>query len=178
MKRLIALCLFLLLPGLVSAQTVGATKFVSASPTCDTSAYATGELIGGLLTFSNAFRSGVGTGYIASVNMIDLSAQAVDFDLVIFDQNPSNTTFTDQAAFDLADTDKAKVVAVVNLGSATRFAYADNSNHYVGSLFIPIRGLDSSSVASRTFYAALISRGAPTFSTASDVTIKLGIAQD
>lgn len=159
-------------------MNVPSTVFISASPVCDTSAYATGELIGGKLTFSNTFRNGVGTSFLTSVCMVDKAAQAVDFDLVLFDQNPSNTTFTDQAAFDIDDADLSKVVAVINLGSSSRFAFADNSVHYLGSLYLPLRGTDSAGGATRTLYGALVSRGTPTFAASTDVTIKLGISQD
>lgn len=177
-----AVLALLFLPSIVLAQPFGVTRFVSASPTCDTSAYATGELIGtgttGKLTFSGALRGSSGTGYIVGVKVSDKAAQAVDFDLVIFSRNPSATTFTDQAAFDISDTDLTKVVAVINLGSSSRFAFADNSVHYVGGLFLPVEAIDADGNVATTLYAALVSRGTPTFATGSDVTVTLEISQD
>lgn len=181
MKRLILLLALLAggLPDIANAQNVIATRFGSASPTVDTGgAYATGELIGGKLTFTNLLRPTVGTGYLVSVNLVDKAAQAVDLELWLFSSNPTNTTFTDQAAFDLDDADLSKVAAVINLGSATRFALADNSVHFVGSLALPIRGLNASSQASGTLYGALVARGAYTGASASDITIILGASAD
>lgn len=180
MKRFSLLVLLILIPALASAQVMS-TGFVSATPTIDTSAYASGELVGGKLTFTPAVKQSTSTGYVVSVRMTDKAAQAIDFELILFAENPSNTTFTDQAAFDLHDSDIAKVVAVVALdSSSTNYAYADNSIHYVGNLVVPIRGLDTSATpqGTKTIYGALISRGAPTFATTGDVTITLGIAQD
>lgn len=173
MKRLIVL-IALVIPGLAVAQTsVGATKFVSATPTVDTNAYATGELIGGKLTFAGAVRGNVGTGYVIGVTIKDLSAQASDLDLVLFSSDPTATTFTDQAAFDIADADVSKVLGVINFGSSARFAFADNGVKHVGSIVIPIRAASSS-----TIYGALVSRGTPTFAAATDVTVTLAVAQD
>lgn len=176
MKKLLLLAL--LIPSLALAETAGMTRFTSASPTADTSAYATGDLIGGKLTFTNALRKATGTGYLVSVMVSDKSAQASDLDLVLFSEDPTGTTFTDQAAFDPADTDLSKIVAVINLGSAARFAYADNGTKYVGSLAIPLEGKTSAGAFQGTIYGALVSRGTPTFAGAADLTVKLGISQD
>lgn len=176
MKKL--LFLFALVPGIAMAQNSPTTKLVSASPTADTSAYATGELIGEKLTFSGALNSSTGAGYIISAAISDKAAQAVDLELVVFGQDPSNTTFTDQAAFDIADADLSKIVAVISFGSATRFAYADNGYKYLGSLMLPVNSSNSSGVASNVLYGALLSRGTPTFASSSDLTVILGINRD
>ena len=177
MKRILIL-LLMLIPLSAEAQNGGASRYVSATPTIDTGgAYASGDLMGGKLTFTNALRSGVGTGYLAGVNVSDLAAQAVDLDIVIFSANPSATTFTDQAAFDIADADIGKVVAVINLGSSSRFAFNDNSVHMIGSLFFPLRAGSSAGPAG-TLYGAVVARGAYTAATAADIVVTLGIAQD
>lgn len=149
------------------------TVFTSSTPTVDTGAYGTGELIGGKLTFSNCL-SHSRSGFITCVLLSDKAAQAVDLELVIFGSDPTGTTFTDQAAFDIADADLTKIQAIISLGSASRFAYADNGVKYLGSLALPLK----SAAGSGTIYGALVSRGTPTFAAASDVTVTLGISQD
>lgn len=179
MKRLLFLVLFVAcLPQSVFAQSSGQARLMTAAPTVDTNAYATGDLVGGKLTFTNVLKPITGSGYLVSVLMSDLSATAVDFDIVIFREDPTGTTFTDNAAFDIADADLPKVLAVVTLGSTSRFAFADNSIHYVGSLAIPVWGTNSSSGITGTLYVAIISRGAPTFAAAGDVKITLGVSRD
>lgn len=178
MKRIFSTLLFLLLPLVAEAQNFGSTVFVSATPVCDTSAYATGDLMGGKLTFSDAFRPDKAAGQLVGVRIKDLAAQAIDLDLVLFSRDPSLTTFTDQAALDIHDTDLGKVVATINLGSSSRFAFADNSVHFIASQYIPLEGKDSNGAPSTTIYGALVARGAFTCATASDVTITLEILQD
>jgi len=165
MKRFWLLTLAIFLPSLAFAQSSGPTRCFSATPVVDTSAYATGDLIGGKLTFSPpAGTSYQGTGYIVSVSITDKADQAVDLELVLFHTNPSSTTFTDQAAFDPADADLAYVSSVIALASSTTFfTYNDNGVHFLGSLAIPFKG--------KTLYGALVSRGTPTFAAASDVTV-------
>lgn len=172
MKRIALLLATVLIPALVYAQNVYNTVFVSAAPTCDTSIYATGELVGGKLTFTPAVRPATSTAVITGVMMIDQSVTTSDFDIVLFSSNPSATTFTDQAALDIADADLSKVIAVIPLVSANRFAFADNGVKFAGSIMLPIKGTVN------TIYGALVSRGTPTFAAGTDVSIQLAISQD
>lgn len=171
MKRL--LLLFLLIPSLALAEP-GTVRYSTASPTADTNIYATGEVIGGKLTFSNAMADTTGTGFLVSVRIIDQSAQASDLDLVIFSSNPTSTTFTDQAALDIADADLSKVIGVVNFGSSSRFAFADNGIKFVANQTIPIVSLTNNT----TLYGVLVSRGTPTFAGATDLSVTLGLSPD
>ena len=171
MKRFIFLLAALLVSPLDCFAQKAYTRVITASPTVDTNAYATGELVGGKLTFT-----GSKAGFVVSAQITDLAAQAVDFDVVLFDANPSATTFTDQAAFDIADADIPKVIGVINFPSTSRFAFADNSVHFVGGLGIPFSG--SMVSGNPTIYGALISRGTPTFAASTDVKVKLAISQD
>lgn len=174
MKKILAL--IFLLPSLALAQN-GNARLVSVTPTIEAAAYATGDVIGGKLTFTNALQQTVASGYAVSAMISDKAAQAVDLDLVLFRQDPSSTTFTENAALDINDADLSKVLGVINFASASRFAFADNSVHYVGSLALPIEGRSSTGM-SGTIYGVLVSRGAPTFASTSDLTITIGVARD
>lgn len=176
MKKLIAL--ILLLPSLALAQD-GNSRIISVTPTIQAAAYVAGDVIGGKLTFSNALQTMVGSGYLVSVTVSDLAAQAVDLDLVVFKSDPSNTTFTENSALDIADADLSKVLTVVNLGSSSRFAFADNSVHHISSLAVPLQGVSATtSGISGNLYGVLVSRGAPTFASTSDLTISIGVSRD
>lgn len=148
------------------------------TPTLTATAYSTGQLMGGKLTFSNVLDLSTCVGYLRSVLITDLNAQAVDLDLVLFHTDPTNTTFTNAAAFTLADADIGKVLCALSFGSANRFAFADNSIKYIApSGAVPLLGFVSNA-PSRTLYGALIARGAHTSATASDITIKLFTSQN
>lgn len=175
MKKLFCLVLTLLVSTAAYAQS---TFFVTATPTISTSAYADGDALGDKLTFTAALQSSTATGYVISIMVTDLAGTTEDIDLVLFRTDPAATTFTDNAALDIADADLSKVMAVVNFGSANRFAFNDNGVKYVASLAIPVEGKTTASALSRTFYGALVSRGTPTFAGTSDVSVTLGISQD
>lgn len=182
MLRLIAF--LLLVPTLALAQadtqatSAAHSRIVTATPVLDTAAYTSGYLMGGKLTFSNAARPGVGTGYITSIVATDLASQAVAFDLVLFDRNPTSTTFTDQAAFDIADVDLPYVIGVFNFPTTGHFTFADNSVHVVTGQTHAFRTVDSNGENTGTLYGALVARGAYDGASASDIVIKIGISQD
>lgn len=173
MKKLLFLVLAIVFPQLVLAEGVAC---VSSTPVIDTSAYATGDLMGGKQTLAGLLDPNVGSGHVISVTISDKAAQAIDLDYVLFSQDPTGTTFTDQAAFDPADADLPYMAAPVNLGSSSRFAFSDNSIHHVGSLALPVQVTGTGSKS--TLYGALVARGAFTAATASDVTVTVCVFRD
>lgn len=147
---------------------------VEAVPTVDTSAYAAGDLIGGKLTFTAALNELTKSAELRAVTIIDQAKNDKDYNLVIFGDNPTGTTFTDQAAFDIADADMSKILTVVSVTSFTGFS--DNGISLATEIARPLKSL--ASTASRTLYGALVAAADPTFAAASDVRIRLHIVQD
>ena len=148
-----------------------------ATPTVDTSAYATGDCIDGKLEFTVATRGDPlqalgGSGIIESVVVTDRAKQDVALDLVLFDSDPASTTFTDNAALDIDDADLPNIVAVVNLLAADYDDFADNSVVQQTELAIPFV-LD----AGTTLFGVLVARGAPTYVASTDLHVKIGILQ-
>lgn len=177
MKYVLA-ALMVLFPALAQAQNGPQTTCTTVTPTVTAGAYTSGQDIGGKLTFTGALRNTTRAGMLVSVSVVDQNAQAQDLELVIFNDNPSATTFTDNATLDIADGDMAKIAGVISLGSTTRFAYADNGVKFIGSLAIPVQGGQASGTASRTLYGALVSRGTPTFAATTDVSVMICVSQD
>ena len=152
----------------------------SASPTCDTGAYATGDLIGGKLTFSGAFVNAGASGILHSLVLATKAPQTdKNLELVIFDQDPTGTTFTDQAAFDPADADLTKILCRILLdGTDDYSAFSDNAIYSKAGLGIVVRAEPDIAGVSGNLYGALVARSDPTFAAAADVTITLHILQD
>ena len=156
--------------GTTPAQT---QRYVEQSPAVDTNAYASGDLIGSAVIEFEGAVPGDGAnsqtigGLIQSVIITDLAKQSANIDVVFFDANPSNTTFTDNAAFDPADADLPNVIGVVSVTDWK--AFNDSSMGQALQVALPFV-LDSGN----TLYAALVSRGAPTYG-ASDITVRVGI---
>lgn len=155
------------------------TRTISVAPTVDTSAYASGDLVGPKQTLTDAGAgAGLGsstggqlTGIIHSVTITDLENQSADFDLVVFSSNPSNTTFTDNAAFDIADADLPKVVCVIQV--TTNVAFNDNAVIIANGTNCVFDAKASGGI----LYVAPVIRSAGTFS-ASGLTFRYSILQD
>lgn len=143
-----------------------------AVPVCDTSAYASGDLIGDAalkLEFPVGHEQKERAGLIQSVSIIDLAAQAADIDVVFFDEEPDNTTFTDNAAFDPADADMEKIIGVASVTDWKSFS--DNAFGQDHNIVLPfvLTGIYDA------LWAVPVSRGTPTFAAATDLRIRVGI---
>lgn len=146
-------------------------RTVSSSPTVDTNIYASGDLIGTKMTFDlAAFRDADGVT-LEQVLLVDLAKQSANIDLILFATDPTGTTFTDNAAFDVADADMAKIVAVVPL--TTHHVFSDNSISRGTQLAIPLPLVISA--ATPAVYGALVSRATPTFTAGTDVRVQMTV---
>jgi len=145
---------------ITNAQTVTAS-----------SAYASGNAVGGLITFTNAARVSGGSGLIQSVVAYTKSAQSSGLELWVFSANPSGSTCTDKTAFSVAAADFDKVVWVFSI-----------STWYSGGT--PSVGLSSDraipyALASGTsFYACVVTRSTPTYASTSDVSVAIRLIRN
>lgn len=146
-------------------------KWFSATPVVDTAAYASGDLIGEKLEFDlSVFRDMPGL-MVQSVQIVDLDKQSAAVDLVLFESDPTGTTFTDQAALAVADADLSKVSGVAQV--TTYAAFSDNSLGRANNLAIPAR-IEPTDGSAKLF-AALVSRGTPTYTGASNLIVRVGV---
>lgn len=149
----------------------GKTAQVSATPTITAGAYAAGDLVGTKMSFSSAVRSAGGGGMLHTVVIADKGKQDAVLDLVLFDSDPSSTTFTDNDPFDVADDDLTKIIGAVQVLTYTDFA--DNS-----VAVEPAAGVVFKLASGTTLYGALVARTTPTYTSTSDLTVRLGILQN
>ncbi|KKK88178.1 hypothetical protein LCGC14_2745790 [marine sediment metagenome] len=182
MKRWISVALVVLALVLaVSRETVALERtgsylvVLTSTPTINTGAYATGDLIGSSeISLTPAVLGNgvtVASGVIQSVVIIDEDAQEVQIDVYFFDAEPSNTTFTDNSAFAPTDAD---LDALIGVASVTDWkSQSTNSMGQVLNLGMPFE----LAVSSTTIYAVLVSRGAPTYA-ATGLTLRVAIFQD
>lgn len=143
--------------------------WLEATPTVDTSAYAAGDLIGGKLTLANAAKAEGGGGLVLMAGLIDMAAQEALIDVVLFNADPENTTFTDNAAFDIADADLANAIKPVQVFDWTGFN--DNSIGWSEEAPRPF----VCAAGETALYAALVSRGTPTFAAATDLRLRVAV---
>lgn len=169
MRKLIFICL--LFPSIVLAERKD-LRFISRTPTVDTSAYAAKDDIGGLMEFAGLTCPGTKTGSIVGLTLTDKSDNATEYDVVLFKSNPSTSTITDQAAFDPSDADLSKMLPVVNIETTDHFSFNDNGISSVSSLASRAWST-TGTFTDGTIYAALVSRGTPTYAASADITLML-----
>ena len=133
------------------------------TPVVTAGAYSGNDVVGGRLQFA-----GCTGGTLQAITVCDNAAQTGDYLLVFFESAP--TDITDNAAFDIADADLAKIIYQTTLASATqRQAFSDNAYYYVYNLDVPLKGTGGD------IYAFLIALGTPTYAATSDVTVTIQV---
>ena len=158
--------------GTANAVYVGGTSQIQVTPTVTSaSAYASGNVVGGLLTFPNIVNSTVKSGVLESITIAVKSLQTTSFKLYIFSGIPT-TTFTNKTAPAIVTADANKLLDVYSfttpdngLGNNVTLYYSDAINR---SLV-----LDGSSM-----YGVLVTLGTPTFTTTTDVVVTCSILRD
>lgn len=144
----------------------------TATPTATALTYASGKCIGGLNDLTGFLRVAGKGALIQSATMRSKVAQSAQIDLVIFRDVPSVTTgLADGVAFAVDPGDIAKVSKVI------KFASWDS----VGTACLcTLDGIGKyMALASGTgAKCILVARGAVSLSTASDLTLSLGLVQD
>jgi hypothetical protein len=144
---------------------------LSSALTVTAAAYAAGNVVGGLITFTGAVGGSATTALLHKVNIMCKSAQSSQFDVIFFHTNPTNSTFTDKTALAVNVLDFDKVGAVVHVTDWTNLGTP--SVGLATNLALSVKG-----IASQTIYAVVVARGTPTFASTSDVTISATFIQD
>lgn len=142
------------------------------------SAYASGNAVGGLMTIAGAARvsgslGAAGTGGILQNVAVDSkSAQTAAMEVWIFDANPSGSTCTDKTGFVLATADFDKVigVAAVPTTAANNSGWFSGSTGSVGQANNQAMAYDLSSATS--LFGCMVTRGTPTFAATTDISLK------
>jgi hypothetical protein len=91
------------------------------------------------------------------------SAQTNPMDLLLFNASPTGSTCTDKTAVSIVAADAGKLVGVAHVTDWTNSGIAS-----VGQMNQPPLGI---SVPSTALYACLVTRGTPTWTSTSDVSV-------
>jgi hypothetical protein len=145
----------------------------SVTPTISTGIYASGDVLGGLQTISNAVRKAGGSGTILSVLVLDKTqAQRAAMDLLFFDR--SVTVAADNAAVAMSDADMANCLGVISIGPY-QTAWPGTPLNSISTLLnvgLPIvcNGAD--------LFVVPVVRATPTYVATTDLEFKYTILQD
>jgi len=155
--------------GLTGVVNVASLPVVTAS-----SAYAAGDLVGGKLQFTGITRPAAAGRKVTlqSLTILFNTTQTAQFDLVVFHSDPAATTFTDKTTFSVNSADLSKTVAAIPLTFITQIS--------VPSLYQNMNiGIPVEAIGSNNLFAAIVTRGTPTFTATSDIlSVTLRVYQD
>lgn len=157
----------------------GKSRNVSATPVIQAAAYASGDQLGVLFELQNALDDSSGTGGILSLTVIDKAKQKAAIDLLLFSAKPAVAS-SDNAALDISDAEMAdKFIGKVSVAASD---YSDLANCSIASLTQVALLLnavkDQNNLGGRSLWAILQCRGTPTYTSTSDLVLKVGIIQD
>lgn len=161
--------------GLVTAVGQGAWQSVTPTVTSG-SAYANGNCIGGLQTIQlTPPGSGIGVPngdvILQEVTLTDASKQAAVINLFIFDQKPTNSTFTDKAACSIAAADYGKIVDIVAIST-----YVQDGGSTVSVAAVRQLGIPLNLGGGTSFYAVAMSNSAtPTYTSTAALSFKYSV---
>lgn len=151
-----------------------ASVVLELTPTLDTSAYASGDRLGSIMTLTGASRATGECTTLIDVAVIDQAKQSQAFDIEFFDESPTVAS-ADNAAIDISDSEMAdKWQGRVSVATTDYAAFAGNSS---ASPAASVKGLKPIA-GSKNLFALLVCRsGTPTYA-AGSLVIKFKFAQD
>lgn len=144
---------------------------ISITPTISAGAiYASGDALGGMMTFVNAARQDIKTGKVTKIVIIDDAKQLAPVDLVLFDRTFTSTA--DNAPFDPTDANMQNCVGHLSVAAADYASFVDNSVATVDDIGFEY-ALNGTSL-----YGQMVVRGTPTYVATDDLTIIFTMERD
>ena len=150
--------------------TAAPTITVSTSP-----AYSAGDLVGGKLTLASILRTSGGTGLLQSLLLRDTSNQKAALELIIFDSDPSSTTFTDNAALSINAADVSKIIRRISIAASDYVTIGSIAVADVGPVSKVLKAASGVDL-----YACLVAAtgSTPTYASTSALSLTIGVLQD
>lgn len=159
----------------VIGQVGGVTLAVTVTPTVTAASYSSGQCVGGLMTFASAARAGgPGSGLVQSATITDISGQDSAIDVIVFNANPSSSTFTDHATCTVNNADLGKVVGVVNVSDCHLLGASAPGVCQGQQQAMPF----SLGGGNTTLYAVNFARGTPTYTGTTNISVRIATLPD
>ncbi len=149
---------------------MGTIAKVTAAPTLDTNAYASGDCLHtAVITFTGVASQVGGTGTITKLIVIDAAVQSAAGELWLFDTTV--TPAAANAAHAITDAEALTCVGVIPFGPY--YASSANSVSVNGTVRLTFKA----AAADASLYGILVTRGTPTYA-AGSLTVAFIVSQD
>lgn len=162
-------------PGTTNGVVVnGLPTIVEKQPaiTVTAGAYVTGNVVGGLLTLTSAVASAGGQAWVQSAIAAFKSGVVPALDIILFNDNPTASTFTDNAAIAINTADLGKVRGVIHVSDYTLGAAATMSIGQAQNQGEPIVLVGTS------LYVVVVARASATLGSTSDLILTMTLARN
>jgi len=155
--------------------SVSDTKVLRMNPTILTSQYASGTVIGGLITLAEAMRKNEGTGLISNlVARVASNSIKPALEITFFSDIPSASTTEDGQAYVLNSADIDKCVATFTINESD---YVLTGGTYRAKSLDSYQGVESIST-SQELYAVIVAKADVTLPSTKALHIKLDELRD
>jgi hypothetical protein len=154
---------------------MGHTKLARAAVTTGTAAYATGDVIGGTVSFTGLNYVNT-SGVIVGANVVTMSGGSLPLTLTFFKASP--TTNNDNAAGTFATTDLTTNLVGQMSVATTDYVLMGSAGTPPCAAYVSPEPIPFETSPTGTLYCVPIARGAFTFTGTSDLHITLAILQD
>lgn len=145
---------------------------IEITPECLLTAYSNGDVLGGKMVLANAARISGGTATLTNIEVIDNAQQNAPIDVLIFSEDPTSGTYTNQVAFAYDNSDMAKSAAQVSITAGMYTNFGNGSRATSALLGYVVK---AGSIAPGTsLWVILVIRGAANYTAINNLTIKLG----
>jgi len=153
----------------------GNTKLLRMNPAIQTSLYASGKCIGGLIELTDAMRKNGGTGLISNL-VASIASNSVypSLEINIFSDNPTSSTVGDNQTYVVAAADLGKRVAIFNINKSD---YILTGGTYRAKSGDGYQGVESIST-SQKLYAVIVAKEDVTFPSDHALFIKSDALRD
>lgn len=149
---------------------LGQSSAVVVAPTVTAGAYSAGNVVGGLLTFANVFGPAF-SGRLTDFLVKSKSVQTTTYKLYLFNQQPTNSTWTDKAAPAINALDLPFLLGVWTSGASDSGLGTETSNQ-LDNINAIIRS------SNQNLYAILVCVATPTYASTSDITVEVRTRKD
>ena len=137
--------------------------------------YSSGDVMGAANTITDAATDTKGVVKLDSLVVLDKANQKAALDIIFFDEAPAASFGADNAAYALNDSDLSKVVGRVSVATGD---YVSSSTNNAEATLKNIELTMQARAGVKDLYCVVVSRGTPTYGSASDLLIKLALEQE
>lgn len=148
-------------------------KTIEVVAVTQAAAYATGDVIGGKLTFASPAIDAAGDFTIRHIGLRCKTALAVAMELFLFNADPTSGTYTENGPVGVDNTDLAKMIGVVKFATGDMVVVGSGKVHVGTILDLPVK-----LPAGNNIYGYMVVRGAYTPGDTSNITVHMTVRQN